>query len=360
MMYSALRNLFFRIDPETIHHHILHLASISPVLGKLTGVEVPQNLQTKVGSCQWKSPVGLAAGLDKDAMALEFLALQGFGAIECGTITLKPQSGNPRPRIFRYSTESSLRNAMGFPNSGCAVVQKNIRLNKNLSLPIGLNLGKNKDTTPEESIQELSELLTNLKADGDYFVINVSSPNTPGLRALQERGYLKELFLELNKIRSDRDLYLKISPDLDPTKIIELKELCQEMNLTGIIATNTTIMPERGNGGISGHLLKQKARSVHELILKENSSLEFIAVGGIDDFDDILHLWKQGGKSAQIYTSYIYQGPGVLKNIYRGLEQFLSSQGLRNVEDFFTLQMSERKERIEAYELSFKTLHKII
>jgi len=294
-----------------------------------------------VGSNTWKSPIGLAAGLDKNAEALSFFALQGFGSLECGTITLRPQLGNAKPRMFRYPQEQSLRNAMGFPNEGLLHIAPRLEAFQR-PLPVGANIGKNKESTPEESIEELSIMMATLEDDVDYFAINVSSPNTPGLRALQEKSYLTELFTELKSV-SKKDLFLKIAPDLDDSKVIELTELAAAHKLTGLIATNTTIMPERGIGGVSGVLLKERAKKIRKLILDQQSPLELIGVGGMTNFQDIKDFWRDGGKAVQLYTAYVYQGPDLLKNLNREMLNFLDQNQLKNLTDFFALDLKDRQ-----------------
>lgn len=341
MFYSMIKPLLFSLAPEQAHELTLTLARLSPTIGKLTGSPSPEALSLKVGGQQWKNPFGLAAGLDKNAEALPFFAAQGFGALECGTITLKPQMGNPRPRLFRYPKESSLRNAMGFPNEGLLHIAPRLEAFE-ADTVLGANIGKNKDSTPEESIDELSVMMATLEDDVDYFVVNVSSPNTPGLRALQEASYLSELFHELKKT-SHKDLYLKIAPDLDETKIRELVKLVSDLKLTGIIATNTTIMPERGIGGVSGTLLTEKARKVRQLILNEKAPIELIGVGGISNFEDVKNFWRDGGKALQVYTAYVYQGPALLKHLQAQTMKMLKNHQLKNLESFFAHSISERQ-----------------
>lgn len=341
MLYQLIKPILFSLSPERAHELTLNMASLSPTLGRLSGTPPASTLTVKIGSQQWKSPIGLAAGLDKNAEALSFFAEQGFGALECGTITLKPQMGNPRPRLFRYPKEESLRNAMGFPNEGLIHIAPRLEA-FGRALTLGANIGKNKDSTPEESIDELSTMMATLEDDVDYFVVNVSSPNTPGLRALQERSYLSELFKELKNM-SQKDLYLKIAPDLDENKIIELTQLAAEFKLTGLIATNTTIMPERGIGGVSGKLLTEKARRVRQLILNQQAPIELIGVGGISNFEDVKNFWRDGGKAVQVYTAYVYQGPDLLKSLNREMEKFLRTHELKSLNEFFGLSLSERQ-----------------
>lgn len=347
MLYSLIKPLLFSMDPEDAHHLVLKAAELSPILGKLSAPEIDSRLQVKVGSLFWNSPLGLAAGLDKNAQALEFFYYQHFGAIECGTITLHAQEGNPRPRMFRYPQTQSLRNSMGFPNLGVKEILPRLK-NFQEPIPIGVNIGKNKNTSPDDSIFELSQLFNLIKNHADYFVINVSSPNTPGLRELQEKNYLSSLFSELNKTRNDKDLYLKISPDLPREKILELIELSHSFKLTGVIATNTTIKPEMGIGGISGGLLKTRAREVREIVLKECKNLEVIGVGGISHSKDLFDWWEKGGKVVQLYTAYVYQGPALLKAIYADLLRFLKYQEMTLLE-FFSLPQEERSYRIKNF-----------
>lgn len=347
MLYQMIKPLLFSLDPEKAHNLTLQMAALGPVLGKLSGIQPEPAFQVQVGSVQWSFPVGLAAGLDKNAEALNFFSAQGFGAIETGTVTLRPQEGNLRPRMFRYPAQRSLRNAMGFPNQGLLEILPRLQ-SYHGPTPLGVNIGKNKDTSPTGSIEELSILFETMKDFASYFVVNVSSPNTPGLRALQEKSYLTELFSELNQNRDGKDLYLKIAPDLTQEKVIELTRLAHDMKLTGIIATNTTIMPDLGPGGVSGELLKRKSREVRKLILDENENLELIAVGGISLPQDLMDLWQDGGKACQVYTSYVYQGPDLLKNFHKAVRKFLNVQKI-GLNDFFHLSKDERSYRVRNF-----------
>ena len=347
MLYPLIKPLLFSLDPETAHNLTISIAKLGPFLGRLSGKIPNPELKLRVGSLDWIFPIGLAAGLDKNAEALPFFSSQGFGSVECGTVTLKPQDGNLRPRMFRYPQDLSLRNAMGFPNHGLLEILPRIK-NYHGSPPLGVNLGKNKETSEVDSIEELSLLFNTLIEYGDYFVINVSSPNTPGLRALQEKSYLSELFSELNKNRNSKDLYLKIAPDLSKEKIIELTHLAQEFKLSGLIATNTTIIPERGAGGISGLLLKKKSQEVRRIILNEETDLEVIAVGGISNVNDLFELWKDGGKAAQVYTAYVYQGPDLIKKFHMAIWDFLVKQDM-SLSDFFSLSIAQRRHCLKDY-----------
>lgn len=342
MFYPLLKSLLFRLEPEHAHELTLATAKLGPFLGKLSGLTQDPKMVTKVGNLQWAFPVGLAAGLDKNAEAVPFFAAQGFGALELGTITLKPQDGNPRPRVWRYPEEESLRNAMGFPNHGLLKIFHQLQHHE-ASIPLGANLGKNKESSPEESIDEISLMLETLKDSVSYFAVNVSSPNTPGLRAMQEPAYLTELFQTLNALRGDKNLYLKIAPDLEPAKVRELTHLVADQKLTGIIATNTTIMPEKGIGGVSGKLLTQKAKLIRQTVLEERAPIEVIGVGGISSSEDVFDFWRAGGKAVQVYSAYVFQGPCLLKNIHRDINAMLERTQIKTLEAFFALNLEERK-----------------
>ena len=187
----------------------------------------------------------------------------------------------------------------------------------------------------------------------DYFVINVSSPNTPGLRAFQERVYLRDLFRELNRVRNGKDLYLKISPDLEEDKIRELTEVAHECHLTGLIATNTTIVPERGIGGMSGMILRERAKKVRSTILNLRTTLELIGVGGVSNFSDVLDFWEEGGKVMQVYTSYVYQGAGLLHRMKKDMLKFVDFIPEKTLQEFMNLPLAERQLRIRDYRKKF-------
>ncbi|MFL5783134.1 MAG: quinone-dependent dihydroorotate dehydrogenase [Bacteriovoracaceae bacterium] len=345
MLYPVMKAALFRMPPEKAHDLTVRIASLSPALGTLLGIRHDSRLSLKVGKLEWPFPIGLAAGLDKNAEALAFFENQGFGAVECGTITMRPQTGNDRPRMWRYPDEKSLRNAMGFPNQGLHAIWQRLHAFERKN-PLGANIGKNKETGRDESIDELALVMSSLEELVDYFVINVSSPNTPGLRAFQEKTYLTELFKELNQVRGGKDLYLKIAPDLEPEKIRELAETAVESKLTGLIATNTTIMAERGAGGMSGEILRTRANNVRSTILEMKLPIELIGVGGVSDFSDLLSFWSEGGKVMQVYTSYVYQGPELLHKMKHDMEKFLAFIPEKTLQEFMNLPLDEKQKRI--------------
>lgn len=346
MIYSVLKSLLFKMDAENAHHFVLRLSE----LYQASPYDFSPRLLSQSKNLEAPSPIGLAAGLDKNAQALSTLSSLGFGSLEAGTVTLKPQFGNARPRIWRYPDEESLRNAMGFPNEGMDSLVQNLKNYQAQSI-LGVNIGKNKDTTPEDSINELGVLVSKIHLN-NYFTINVSSPNTPGLRALQEPGYLRELFSHL-KEKTNKPLFLKIAPDLSREQALSLLVLACELELEGIIATNTTIMPDRGPGGVSGKLLSSRAHLIHEILLEKETPLNIIGVGGISSFKDILSFWKLGGSWVQIYTAFVFQGPTFVNQLNKQIIDFLDYTGIYKLDTFFKLPLSEKRKAIEDYENKF-------
>lgn len=319
-LYNVLKPLFFSLDPERVHDWSLKQFSKYPEIYKKIFSGINQSEEFKVHSnfLHWKTPIGLAAGFDKNAVALDFLSSLGFGNIEVGTVTLKPQRGNPKPRIFRYREIESLRNSMGFPGLGAEFVREQLKKYQG-DCCIGANIGKNKDTALEDAAGEYAQVYEMLAPHAQYVAINVSSPNTQDLRKLQDRHYLEEIFSEVNKKRKEHSkaLFVKISPDLDLQKIMDVIALCEKHNLQGIIATNTTADHEFGVGGLSGKYLFDKSKKVRELLLKELNlkKFDFIAVGGLSKPEQFEEYWKAGGKLAQVYTSFVFQGPKLIRDI---------------------------------------------
>lgn len=332
------------MDAEKAHElSIRTLSSFPRTMSEAFGgdIEETNKYQVDLNSMKWNFPVGLAAGLDKNAMAIDFFSRIPFGAIEVGTVTPLAQEGNPRPRLFRYVEEESLRNCMGFNNDGAQKILNNInRSNKNGKV-LGVNLGKNKNTLAESAHLDYLKLFTTFKDSCDYLVINVSSPNTPGLRDLQRHESMREIFESLKEARKDcsTPLFIKISPDLPLDSLEGIVDLAKEYKLSGVIATNTTIMQERGAGGISGKLLSEKSRKVRSKILeimKETPELDFIGVGGISNFSDVWDFWKEGGKACQIYSSFIFQGPQVLFDIKKGIDDKLAQNQMTNLNEMLS------------------------
>jgi dihydroorotate dehydrogenase len=337
--YNGFKRFAFALDPETAHHQSINVLKRFPLV--MSEIFRNENLEgrysVQVGQLKWDFPVGLAAGLDKNAEAVDFFTRINFGAVEVGTVTPLPQEGNPRPRLFRYVEEDSLRNMMGFNNEGSEIVRSNIIDSNRNGKVIGVNLGKNKVTPQEEAKSDYLNLYSTFAPLADYLVINLSSPNTPGLRDLQQKDSLLEILNELDALRAvfPRPLYLKIAPDLSFEDIPDIVDVVKMKKLEGIIATNTTIMPERGAGGISGKLLTEKAAIVRNKLLecvKETPEIQVIGVGGVHSFEQLWDFWKAGGKVMQLYTSFIYKGPKVLDEIKQGIDAIMAQNDLKSVQ----------------------------
>lgn len=343
--YELVKKVAFQIDPEFVHDLSMNCFGIFPraLAQVFSRAKVIPEYQLKVGELDWNFPIGLAAGLDKNAAAIAFFSRLAFGAIEVGTVTPRPQSGNPKPRLFRLKEQESLLNRMGFNNRGMDVVFENI---KNLNAEdrprcLGVNLGKNKDTTEANAPKDYQLLYDKFSSVADYMVVNVSSPNTPGLRDLQGEEALAKIFEALASSREKKSvpLFLKLAPDLADEGLDACVNIAKRFKLSGLIATNTTIMPEIGQGGVSGKLLTQKAARVRGYLLerlKETPSIELIGVGGVSSFDDVWHFWRQGGKAMQIYSSFIYQGPKILDDMARGIDSALAKTGAKSVEELLS------------------------
>ncbi|MBD65516.1 MAG: dihydroorotate dehydrogenase (quinone) [Halobacteriovoraceae bacterium] len=337
--YSAFKHVAFKLDAEQVHDLTINLLSKAPWLSELFN-PTPFNPKLKLTTpiMSWPHPIGLAAGFDKNAKCIKFFENIGFGSLELGTITKEPQSGNPKPRIFRHSDQYSLRNAMGFPNDGSLKIFKRIERYSKSQMVIGSNIGKNKNTPPEMTANEYADLYQLFAPLSDYLVVNVSSPNTPGLRDFQKVEQLKpilETVIEKRRLHP-KPLFVKISPDMNQEDIKLLCELVKELNIDGVIATNTTIQHSLGVGGVSGRLIRPHAFKTREWTceyLREDPSKIIIGVGGIEGYEDLKTFWKQGGSFAQIYTSFIYQGPQIIKKISHDILDDIEHHQLQNINE---------------------------
>jgi dihydroorotate dehydrogenase len=327
-----LKPILFSMDPETVHEMAittLNTLSRFPWLLELVPRAGDHGLSKELFGIRFPNPVGLAAGFDKNGMALPAWAALGFGFIEIGTITAQAQVGNPRPRIFRIPEAEALINRLGFNNQGVekiAVRLEELHQSSNWpSIPVGINLGKSKIVPLEEAPDDYVRSFQRLKGLGDYFVLNVSSPNTPGLRKLQEEAAIRQLFKAIQRQnQGGKPLLVKIAPDLALEQLDQILTLANEFQLAGIIATNTTInqetIPEnkRQTGGLSGKPLRTRALEILRHI-KRNSSLPVIAVGGIMSAEDAKERFDSGAELVQIYTGFIYRGPRLVREIAKAL-----------------------------------------
>ena len=347
--YKLFKTAAFQLDPEFVHEHSMGFLSKFPGLSsKIFGEnDLGTRYTLNIGGNSWPFPIGLAAGLDKNAMAIDFFSKLPLGSVEVGTVTPKPQAGNDKPRLFRIVEEESLRNRMGFNNDGADVLLERIKRSQKNGRVLGVNLGKNKTTPADKACDDYATLYKKFASDCDYLVINVSSPNTPGLRDLQGEEEMDRIFDALAPLRTEkpRPLYLKIAPDLSDEGILSLVEISKKHNLTGLIATNTTIMEERGPGGVSGKLLAQKGREVRFKILealKETPDIDLIGVGGVSSSQDLFDFWKAGGNLMQVYSAFIFQGPALLQGIFQDVEKLLQ----RNDSDSLS-QLLENRDKID-------------
>ncbi|MEO6846705.1 MAG: quinone-dependent dihydroorotate dehydrogenase [Chthoniobacterales bacterium] len=331
-IYPLLKPLLFRLNAEAAHDLTLHslkaASPLKPLISVLSG-STPQAIPRKLFGIEFPNPVGLAAGLDKNGVALHAWEAMGFGSVEIGTITAHPQPGNPKPRLFRLPYQEALINRMGFNNDGAAVVAQ--RLDRLASahhwpkIPIGINIGKSRATPLENAAEDYLESFRTLFPYGDYFVINVSSPNTPGLRSLQNTEALKRILCAMLGWESRKPILIKIAPDLADEDVIEIVELAERERAAGLIATNTTIdhrlVPHHldETGGLSGLPLRTPSTRIVELI-KKHASLPVIGVGGIMQAADAVEKLDAGAELVQIYTGFIYRGPALIREICKAIE----------------------------------------
>ncbi len=335
MYKSIIRPILFLFDPEKVHHFtfsVLRIANKIPVVSNIIRscyVIEDKRLEREVFGLKFKNPVGLAAGFDKDAKLYQELSNFGFGFIEIGTLTPKPQDGNPKKRLFRLKEDSGIINRMGFNNGG--VFEAVERLKKNKNVLIGGNIGKNKVTPNEEAISDYEICFEALYDAVDYFVVNVSSPNTPNLRALQDKEPLTKLLQTLqnkNQAKSQpKPILLKIAPDLTNEQLLDIIDIVKTTHIAGVIATNTTIAREnlrsenqKETGGLSGKPLTARSTEVIRFLSeKSNKAFPIIGVGGIHSPEDALEKLEAGASLIQLYTGFIYEGPQLIKRINKRL-----------------------------------------
>lgn len=347
-MYKWLRSLLFLFPPESVHHFSMFflnlVSSFRPgrFLLRMAFSSKKVTQSVNFAGLSFRNPVGLAAGFDKNALYIQSLETLGFGFVEIGTVTPLPQDGNPKPRLFRLKKDGALINRMGFNNDGVEKVAA--RLEKwrkkktesgNRQLLIGGNIGKNKVTPNELAWQDYTTCFEKLFPWVDYFVVNVSSPNTPGLRALQEKDSLRKILTglqEINRRKSNpKPVLLKIAPDLEMTQLDDVIDLALEINLEGLVVSNTTISREGllssteeiekiGAGGLSGKPIQKKSTEfIRYISEKTKQSLPVIGSGGIFKAADAREKMKAGAGLVQIWTGFIYEGPAVVKRILRGI-----------------------------------------
>ena len=337
-MYSALKPILFSLEPERVHDLVMKGLALTAQHKPLLEIvqrycAIPDSrLEVTAFGLRFPNPVGLAAGMDKNALALPIWAALGFGFAEIGSVTAHAQPGNPQPRMFRLPEDEAIINRMGFNNHGSSLVAQTLgrwqRSHGQSAVPLGINLGKSKITSLEDAPGDYLLSLARLWEYGDYFVVNVSSPNTPGLRELQDKDRLEELLsavMGFVKLQAQpKPLLLKIAPDLTESQLLEILELTDRHGVAGIIATNTTVSRDglqtkiEQAGGLSGKPLK--TRSLEALrFLKANSSLPIVSVGGISTADDVRERLELGAVLVQVYTGFVFEGPLMMRAIIKRL-----------------------------------------
>ncbi len=346
MIYPIIRNSLFLLPPETAHEVSmkgLDLVAAIPFanIWMSNYYKVPEpSLAKTVFGLQFPNPIGLGAGFDKNATHLDALEMLGFGFIEIGTVTPKPQAGNAKPRLFRIPDQKALINRMGFNNDGVELIAKRLKERKSnvqskSNMIIGGNIGKNKVTENQDAWKDYCTNFIGLEEVVDYFVVNVSSPNTPGLRELQEKEALRKIFSELQNInKNNKPILLKIAPDLETSALDDIIALTSEVKIDGLVSSNTTLdrsllntmNTERANvigaGGLSGQVLLNKSNQVLTYLYKGiGDKLPIIASGGVFKPADAKEKFDAGASLVQVWTGFIYEGPAIVKNILKELSK---------------------------------------
>ncbi len=342
--YQNLKKILFKLDPETAHSFAgfgLKMFSQFPLLAQQMQDKyfiADPMLKQEIFGNTFQNPVGLGAGFDKDGQYISGMSALGFGFTEIGTVTPKAQDGNPKPRLFRLVEDNSIQNAMGFNNKGKDFMLQQLEISKNSTYPLGINIGKNKLTSEEDALNDYKILFEAFKTYGDYIVINISSPNTPGLRDLQNEQFINDIFALAKEI-TDQPVLLKIAPDMEADDAITLCKTAVDAGAAGIIATNTTIdysLTEHAKdfGGISGALLTEKSYQLFKAIGEAlYGKTLLISVGGIDSAEEAYRRIKAGASLVQVYSMLIYKGPALIKEINEGLVKLLQADGYTHISE---------------------------
>ena len=359
MLYKSLiRPVLFRKDPEESHEMMLHLlARLEFICGPLEDLYKVEDdrLVVQIGPLNFINPVGLAAGFDKNALAPKTIAAFGFGFMEVGAITAQAQPGNPKPRLYRLPEDDALINRLGFNNEGAAAIA--LRLDRlrargaRPKIPLGMNIGRTKLVETKDAVADFLWCFEKLFSHGDFFTLNVSSPNTPNLRDLQEKALLRELVLAVQEKNRElaaqakiglKPVFVKIAPDMEFSQVDDIIEVVGEANLTGIVATNATAFMRQGlksanasqPGGLSGRPITAVAtKFIAHIYQTTRGRLPVIGVGGVFTAHDAYDKIKAGASAVQIYTGWVYEGPGAVKRINRGLLRLMERDGFRSVSE---------------------------
>ena len=342
-MFSVLRPFLFNLDPETAHNLAIKSLKLNPLPRKMFEVEDEQMLNIKIIGKNFPNPIGLAAGFDKSAEVYNSLLKLGFGFVEVGTVTPLKQFGNSKPRVFRLEEDEALINRLGFNNDGMETIKSRIKSNSKKGI-LGVNIGPNKETADQKNDFCLG--LKNFFDVADYITVNISSPNTEGLRDFHDQKKLIDLIIALNKIKKDNKtnipLLLKISPDIDNSHVPEISDAAVKNNISAIILTNTTNR-HRDNlrsafknekGGLSGDPLNQISTNMIKSFNRElKGKIPIIGVGGVNSGKSAYEKILAGASLLQLYTSFVYRGPSTAKDIKKELIQILKAEGIKNIKD---------------------------
>ncbi|MEI6222615.1 MAG: quinone-dependent dihydroorotate dehydrogenase [bacterium] len=353
-MYQFIRSLLFTIDPENTHTYTINLGKLLQLFGPLNALwswmfrYEKTALKTTLWGLEFPNPVGLAAGYDKNAETFRFLEQLNYGHIELGAVTYHPQAGNPKPRLFRLSEDQALINRMGFNGAGAEVFASNLQKIGTTKAIKMVNIGKSKIVENAKAVEDYLKTFTLVFPYADVFIVNVSSPNTPGLRTLQGKDELTKILKALVKKRKEfapttpKPILVKIAPDLTNSQIDDVLDVIKKTKIDGIVATNTTLSRPKSllsknkaeTGGLSGLPLKDKATKIIRYIAKKtDGKLPIIGVGGIFTAEDAYEKIKAGASLVQIYTSMVYEGPALPKRICKGLVTLMEKNGKQNIAD---------------------------
>ncbi len=342
-MFSIFKPLIFSLDPETAHDLAINSLKLNVLPKNIFQVENEELLETHLFNEILPNPIGLAAGFDKSAEVYNSLFKLGYGFVEVGTVTPKRQLGNPRPRIFRLEKDQALINRLGFNNHGSEIISK--RISENIpSGFLGINIGPNKDTKKKEEDYYLC--LSRLSSYAGYITINISSPNTEGLRNFHDQNELERLLTGINKIKQEKNIFkpiaIKLSPDIDVLQISKIIELINKYNINGVIISNTTdgnrenLTDDQKNekGGLSGKPLKNLSTDLIKKFYKNTKGkVQIIGVGGIDSGQSAFEKICAGANAVQLYTGMVYKGPGVVRQMKKELISILKKENLKNISE---------------------------
>jgi dihydroorotate dehydrogenase len=343
--YDLLKPLLFRIDAERAHglgkRALRAVAAVGPLDGRWrrrNRIDDPRLIQRILGR-EFANPVGLAAGFDKDGEVVRAMPALGFGFVEVGTVTPEPQAGNPRPRLFRHPAAASLQNRLGFNNRGMAALAARLDRLAPFELPLWVNLGKNRATPAERALDDYRKLLGTFARRCDALVINVSSPNTPGLRDLQTAAFLRPVLAAAHEA-TDRPVLIKVDPDLETARAVDLCAAAVEAGAAGIVAANTTadlsLVPgaDPSGGGLSGGVLRERSFALLQALARELfGKAVLVSVGGVDSGAEAYRRLRAGASLVQLYTALVYRGPSLLGEIHCDLLRHLEADGFATVAD---------------------------